>query len=158
MRLLALYASKYGCTEDCMKYLVSRLDCESEMVNLKNVGAVDLTSCDWVVIGGSVMAGRIQKEVRQFCARNLSELLSKKVALGLCCMAPTDAENYFKSNFPPELLAHAERTVKFGGEVRADRMGFLDKKITGLAAKLAPGDVRILYENIDSLASLINSK
>ena len=159
MKLLALYASKYGCTEDCVKYLLGKLDCESDMVNLKNGGAIDLASYDWVVIGGSVMAGRIQKEVRQFCAQNLSELLSKKVALGLCCMAPTDAENYFKNNFPPELLAHAERAVKFGGEVRADKMSFMDRKITGLAAKLASGgDAKILYENIDSLADLINSK
>ena len=73
-------------------------------------------------------------------------------------MAPMDAENYFKNNFPPELLSHAERTVKFGGEVRADKMSFMDRKITGLAAKLASGgDAKILYENIDSLADLINS-
>ena len=81
MKTIIMYSSKYGCTEDCVKALKSKLNGECRLVNLKNVGAIDFQQYDWVIIGGSIYVGKIQKEVRLFCERNLKELLTKNITL-----------------------------------------------------------------------------
>ena len=51
MKILILYASKYGCTEDCSNYLKDKLNQEVKTINLKDAGSVDLQQYDWVIIG-----------------------------------------------------------------------------------------------------------
>lgn len=158
MKTLVVYASKYGCTEDCAKYLKNKLNHESKIVNLKNLDITDLQQYDWIIIGGSIYVGKIQKEVKLFCEQNLQALLAKNIILFICCTTPEQADDFFKSNFPAQLLEHSTEAVNFGGELRQDKMGFLDKKITAMVAKLEPREVGILYENIDLLANSINAK
>lgn len=157
MKTVIIYSSKYGCTEDCAKTLKSRLNGESKLVNLKNAGAVEFQQYDWVIIGGSIYAGKIQKEVKRFCERNLNVLRTKNIALFMCCMSPEQINDLFKSNFPTKLVMHAAQTANFGGDLRQEKMGFLDKKIASLAAKARPMKTGILHESIDSLAALVNS-
>lgn len=158
MKTIIMYSSKYGCTEDCAKALRSKLNNDCKLVNLKNAGATDFQQYDWVIIGGSIYVGKIQKEVKLFCERNLKALLTKNFSLFMCCTTPAQVNDFFKSNFPAELLAHSIKTVNFGGELRQEKMGFLDRKLTALVAKTEPMKTGILYQNIDSLATLINSK
>lgn len=158
MKTIIIYSSKYGCTEDCVKILKSKLNCDSKLVNLKNMAAIDFQQYDWVIIGSSIYVGKIQKEVKLFCKRNLKALSTKNIALFLCCTTPEQANDYFKSNFPPELLTHAMQTVNFGGELRQVRMRFFDKTLTTMIAKVEPKKTGILCESIDSLAALVNSK
>ena len=42
MKTLALYASKYGCTDDCVKHLKNKLGHESIIINLKKGASADL--------------------------------------------------------------------------------------------------------------------
>jgi len=157
MKILVLYASKYGCTEDCAKYLKSKLIHETKIVNLKNHGMIDLQQYDWIIIGGSIYVGKIQKEVKHFCERNLQILLTKKVVLFMCCTTPEQVNDFFKSNFQSQLLKHAVETVNFGGELRQNKMGFFDKKITAMVSKSETKKIEILYKNIDVLANSINT-
>lgn len=64
---------------------------------------------------------------------------------------------FSKINFPAKLLAHAIKTVNFGGELRQEKMGFLDRKLTALVTKTEPMKTGIFYQNIDLLATLVNS-
>ena len=157
MKTIIMYSSKYGCTEDCVKALKSKLNGECRLVNLKNVGAIDFQQYDWVIIGGSIYVGKIQKEVRLFCERNLKELLTKNISSFMCCTTPEQVNDFFENNFPAKLLAHAIKTVNFGGELRQEKMGFLDRKLTALVTKTEPMKTGIFYQNIDLLATLVNS-
>lgn len=157
-KTLILYASKYGCTEDCAKYLGSKLNHPVETADLTNSTIADVQNYDWVVIGSPIYIGKIRKEVKLFCKRNLHQLLTKNVVLFLSCTTPEQAADFFKSNFPVELLAHARECTNFGGELRRQKMGFFDKKITDLVAKSEPKQIEVLYKNIDLLAALINAE
>ena len=57
MKTLILYATRHGCAEKCATKL-----------------------------GGSIHAGKIQKGVKDFCAKNLEVLKGKRLGLYLCCM------------------------------------------------------------------------
>lgn len=155
MKTLILFAGRYGCTRDCADYLKERLGPGTDMLDLKTMGETDLHPYDWIVIGGSIYVGKIQKEVKSFCTRNLKTLLTKKTALFICCTTPEEAENFFKHNFPSPLLEHAEETVNFGGDLRPEKMSFLDRKLAAAVSRLEPKKLGILYENIDGLAAVI---
>lgn len=155
MKTLILFAGKYGCTRDCAEYLMGRLGPGTDTMDLKSMGNADLEQYDWIVAGGSIYVGKLQKEVRAFCSRNLKTLLTKKTALFICCTAPEEADRFFKHNFPSPLLEHAVETVNFGGDLRPERMNFLDKKIAAAVSRLEPKKLGILYENIDGLAARI---
>lgn len=157
MKTIIIYSSKYGCTEDCAKALKNKLNGDCKLVNLKKAGAADFQQYDWAIIGGSIYVGKIQKEVKLFCERNLKELLTKNIALFMCCTTPDQVNDFFKSNFSSKLLAHAIKTVNFGGDLRQEKMGFLDRKLTALVTKTEPMKTGILYQNIDLLAALVNS-
>lgn len=157
MKTIILYSSKYGSTEDCAKALKSKLEGESELVNLKNARRTDFQQYDWVIIGGSIYAGKIQKEVKKFCEGNIESLLTKNIAVFMCCITAEQVNDFFIRNFPAELLAHAAQTVNFGGELRQEKMGFLFRKLTVMIEKSGPVKSGILSENIDSLAVLVNS-
>lgn len=158
MKILILYASKYGCTEDCSNYLKDKLNQEVKTINLKDAGSVDLQQYDWVIIGGSIYIGKIQKEVKVFCEQNLQSLLTKNIILFMCCTTPDQESGFFIKNFPASLRKHAEKTVNMGGELRQHKMGFFDKKITAMVSKLEPKKNEILYKNIDGLADFLNKK
>lgn len=49
------------------------------------------------------------------------------------------------------------KTVNFGGELRQEKIGFWDRKITALVRNAGPMKTGILHENIDSSAALVNS-
>lgn len=157
MKTLVLYASKYGCTEDCVHYLKDKINHPVKVANLKNLGTIDLNQYDCIIIGGSIYVGKLQKEVQVFCKKHLPLLLTKNIALFMCCTTPEQTDDFFKHNFPAKLQKHAKTTVNFGGELRENKMGFFDKKISAMVSKHNPKKPEILYINIDQLAMTINS-
>ncbi len=158
MKTLVLYSSKYGCTEDCAKYLKGKLNHETKIVNLKNVQGIDLQQYDFIIIGGSIYAGNIRKEVKLFCEQSLQALLTKKLALFICCTTPQQSDNFFKGNFPEKLLNHSTQNINFGGDIRPDKMGFFAKLIVAIVSKSQPKKAEILYSNIDYLAKSVNAE
>ncbi|WP_461737277.1 flavodoxin domain-containing protein [Enterococcus sp. LJL120] len=157
MKTLIVYGSKYGCTEDCAQTLKDQVKGASTLVNLKTNQAVDLEQFDQIIIGSPIYVGKIRKEVKHFCEVHLASLLKKKVSLFICCTTPAEVDAFFASNYPPELLAHATKTYNFGGELRQERMGFLDKKLTALIAKTEPKETGLLPGNLTELATFLNA-
>ncbi len=76
-KYLIAYASRYGTVERAMAIIRDSLG-EATTCNLKKQSCPDLNNFDWIIIGGSIYAGRIQKEVKKFCQKNLSLLRQKK--------------------------------------------------------------------------------
>ena len=87
MKTAIVYATKYGCTKECAEILKTYLHGEVNILSAK-ADKINLSQYDAVFIGGSVYMGKIQKEITQFCKRNLKQLLHTKIGLFVCCYTP----------------------------------------------------------------------
>ena len=156
MKTLIVYTSKYGCTADCADYLKGKL---SGDVTLADIGKSNnipvLEEYDSILIGGSIYVGKVSKKLRMFCEDNLDVLSKKNLGIYLCCASIDQADEFFSSNFPPELLSTAKATKVFGGEIRLNGMSFFDKLIVKAIKKATKGDFgnfKVLSEQIDEFA------
>lgn len=159
MKILIAYASKYGCTEKCAKALSKKLSGNVDFLDLRrSKNAVDLSMYDGVIIGGSIYMGRIQKQVSEFCDRNLNELTNKRVGLFICCMAEGKvAQQELGNVFPQRLLDGAIAKEYFGGEFVFKKMNPMYRLIVKKMAQV-DGDVsNILEENIDRFVQFMNN-
>jgi len=158
MNTLIIYATKYGCTEKCAEILSGKLSGKVDLCNLKTKKVPDLSQYDKVIFGGSVYMGKIQKEVSEFCSRNLNVLKDKKVGLFICAMREGDtAETELNTSFPEELLAKATAKESFGGEFILKKMSFMDRLIVKKVSKIDKDTSNILEENINRFAQLMNN-
>lgn len=157
-KILIAYASKHGCAEECAKSLAAKLDGEATILNLKAKSLADLESFDKIVIGGSIYAGRIQKEVRDFCVKNESILKEKKLGLFICGTSEGDtAINQVEASFPAALLSSALTKESFGGKITLSKMNFLEKKIIKAVAKIDTDMSNLSEETIDRFAKTLNN-
>ena len=157
MKTLIAYASKYGCTEKCGNLLGEKLKGEFDLHNLKTGESIDFSKYEKVIIGGSIYMGKIQKEVTEFCSKNLVTLKNKKLGLFICNMREGDlAQTELESSFPQELQDLAISKEYLGGEFKISKMNFMDRLITKKIAKVDKDKSDILYENIDRFVRNFN--
>ena len=157
MKTLIVYATKYGCTEKCASMLAKKLTGEVELLNLNSGKAQEIGKYDKVIIGGSIYIGKIQKEVSEFCEKNLTELKNKKIGLFICGMQEGEAiESEIKAGYPESLLTIATAKACFGGEFILSNMKFLDKLIVKNITKTNKDVSKIYEENINSFAEQMN--
>lgn len=169
LNTLVVYASKHGAAEKCAAMLSEKLTGRVDLHNLKAGSVPELTQYERVIIGGSIYAGRIQKEVSEFCSQNLNALKNKKLGFFISCLFKNSAEVQLNSAFPQELLSRAAARESFGGEMRFSDMSFAEKTITKMVSKmiaksdpsLAAMDMKkdlsmISEETIDRFAQMMN--
>lgn len=146
MSTLIVYASKHGAAERCARSLSEKLTGKVDVFNIAGGKMPELNGYDKVIIGGSIYAGRIQKEVSEFCTKNISVLKGKKIGLFICCMIEKNTEMQLSSNFPQELLRIASVKESLGFEFDYKKLGFLEKTMTKMISKMAPKDDQSLPE------------
>jgi menaquinone-dependent protoporphyrinogen oxidase len=76
MSTLIIYASKHGSAEKCASELSKKLSGKVDLCNLKNGKMPELSQYTKVIIGGSIYVGKVQKEVSEFCLKNLDLFFS----------------------------------------------------------------------------------
>jgi menaquinone-dependent protoporphyrinogen oxidase len=169
LNTLIVYATKHGSAKECAETLTKGLSGKVDVYNLKENGALDLSKYDKVIIGGSIYAGTMHKEIKDFCTKNLDELKNKKLGFFICCMNKKEAEKQLNNAFPQELLDIASVKKSFGGQFKFKEMNFLEKLITKMVSKaLAKEDPSLAVdtkkdismlsqENISEFVSLMNS-
>lgn len=135
MNTLIIYASKHGTAEKCARELSAKLTGKVDICNIKGGNIPELSQYERVIIGGSIYAGRIQKEVSDFCTNNLNILKQKKVGLYLCCINKKEAETQIKNVYPKELIDTASAVENFGGEFKFKEMNFMERAITKMVSK-----------------------
>lgn len=130
MKYLIVYKSRHGTTRKVVQQLVEGLaPAEVTTVDLGEQRAPDLNLFDAIIIGGSIHAGQIQKDITKFCRENRSFLLAKPLGVFICFMNKKDGETELRNAYPFELLQHATANGLFGGELLFDKMNFLEKLI-----------------------------
>ncbi|MDI6871414.1 MAG: flavodoxin domain-containing protein [Bacillota bacterium] len=132
MRTLIAYSTEHGATRDYAEALARELSGEVVLVNLRENPSPDASSFGQVVIGSAIYAGQAQKEVRDFCARNLDALRPKRLGLFICCWFQDQAERQLQAAFPPELLDSAVIKSALGGRINLGELSFFER----LAAKV----------------------
>ena len=158
MKTLIIYASKHGCTEKCSNLLKGKLNGEVKIVDIKKDNVPEIALFDKIIIGGSIYMGRIQKELNEFCLKNISTLKNKKLGFFICCMKENDiAETQISNSFPEELLINAITRGYFGGEFIFKKMNFLERLIVKKVSKINKDTSTLSKENIIKFAQSINN-
>lgn len=157
MNTLIVYASKYGCTEKCVELLSKELTGKVDIINLKKVSGIDISKYEKIIIGGSIYIGKIQKEVTEFCSKNLDKLKEKRIGIFICGMQEGEAVNTeINQNFNTELIKIADAKEHFGGEFILDKMNFMEKIIVKKVSKVTSNKSNILENNIHIFAQVMN--
>jgi len=128
MKTLIIYATKYGCTQECAELLKKYMQGEVMVTSALNC-KYNLNEFDQIVIGGSVYMGKIRKDFTRFCQQNKKILLRKKLGLFACCYTPNDTEGFFETIFPQDLLHHAAYVTTVGGRMDYEKMNFAYRKL-----------------------------
>ncbi len=137
MKTAIVYATTHGCTEACSQKLAARLTGQVDLFSLKDKKPIDLSHYDRVLIGGSIHAGKIQGQVRRFCADRMPALLEKRTGLFICCMEKGEkAMKQLEQVFPTELRNHASALGLFGGAFNFEKMNFIQKAVIRKIAKI----------------------
>lgn len=157
MSTLIVYGTKHGTAESCAKELCKMLLEKAELQNLKLNSNIDISKYDKVIIGGSIYAGRIQKEVSAFCTKNIDLLKEKKLGFFICCMNENEGEKQINTVFPKELLQNAIVTDSFGGAFEFNKMNFFERFIVKKISKVDKDKNAILMDNIKKFATAMNA-
>ena len=156
MKTLIAYATNQGTTEKVALKIAEGLEGETTLVNLKKDKNPAFAEFDRIVIGGSIHAGGIQKEVKEFATKNLSSLLTKKTGLFICCMEEENPEKYLEQFFPAELRDAALATVCPGGEFLFEKMNFIERAIIKKMAKTDQNVSKIDNEKIKEFVAKLS--
>lgn len=126
MKTLILYTTKHGTTTKCAELLAKKFPGQVDVMKLSD-NHPELTGYDTVILGGSIYAGKIQKDMKAFCSSYIDTLKRKRLGLFICCMSAAQADDELKASFPAELVAHATATARLGGGFKFKEIGFFEK-------------------------------
>ena len=149
MKTLIVYASKHGCAKKAAEKLGEAFGDGAEVNDIRSITKIDIADFDRIIIGGSIHAGRIQKDVRNFIQNNLAQLLEKQIGLYICCMEEGErADKEFTNVFPKQLIDHAVARGFFGGEFKFEKMKFIERFIVKKIAKVTESVTNFKEDNI----------
>lgn len=153
MEALILYATRYGCTQKCANQLAQKLGEGAEVINLAAKKVIDLSPYPLVILGGSITAGKINKEITGFVNKNLDQLLAKKIGLFLCCLEQGEkAEKQMEEGFGAPLTQHAEAKGFLGGEIDLNKLNFVFRGIIKKMLKTDQNVSSLSPEKLDNFA------
>jgi len=158
MKTLILYASRHGCAEKCARKLAELLGGEVAVADFESSDRTALADTETMILGGSIHAGKIQKEVKRYIEKNLAALKGKRLGLFLCCMEEGQkAEEQFRNAFPPELVQAAKAKGLFGGEFNFERMTWWERAIIRKIAKIDASVSKIREDRISEFVEAMKA-
>ena len=154
MKTAIIFRSKHGTTETVSRTMAQKLSTdEVTLIDLKEYPKPNLQEFERIIVGGSIHAGAIQKQVKNFCKAHLEDLQKKELGLFICCMDRELQEKEFEDSFPEELKTYAKATGIMGGEFVFERMNFLERFIVKKISKKDHSVSEINHKAIDSFVS-----
>ncbi|SIQ09081.1 menaquinone-dependent protoporphyrinogen oxidase [Alkalispirochaeta americana] len=153
MKTLIVYATRYGATEKASRTLARQLHGDITLVNLVREDAPNPGTYDQVLIGGSIYAGSIQKEVRQFCTAHQEQLLCQTIGLFVCCREEHTAREQLETSLGVDLVAHATSTGSFGYEFDFSSMNIFFRLVIRILAKTKESQFNLREEKIKEFAA-----
>lgn len=157
LKTLIVYCSNHGFSEKCANILKEKLGDNTDLANLKSKKVEGMDEYDTIIIGGSIHAGKIQKQLKQFLSQNENFLMSKKIGLYLCCADHEKYDAYFESEIPQSILNNAFIKVHLGHAYYMDKLNFMFKAMIKKFANIEESQEKIRYDQMDLLLDKINS-
>ncbi len=155
MKTAIIYATSHGTTGKVARQIGEKIGLDSTtIINLKETKNVDLSEVENVIIGGSIHAGMVQGVVKEFCKKNMLDLLQKRVALFICAMNKPEYETELKNAFPELVYQHAIHKSVVGGEFNFDKMNFIEKMIVRKVSGVNESVSKLDGPAIDEIANL----
>lgn len=133
MKTAIIYGTKHGGTIECVKKIKAGLSNEVVVYAIKDNPIIILNDFDTVVIGGSIHAGGLQREIKSFCKEHEAELLTKNVGLFICSGMQEPTE--FEKNFSPELLKGCKIHYNLGYKNNVQNFNFIERTMMKLVPK-----------------------
>jgi menaquinone-dependent protoporphyrinogen oxidase len=158
MKTLIVYATRHGCTGNAAFSLKDKLVGTVQVADIKIDDVPDLQEFDTVIVGGSIHAGQIQKEIKRFLSYWRAQLTQKRLGLFLCCMYEGEqAKTQFEQAYSKELRDHATTTGLFGGEFDFEKMSAFEQAIIKKVANVEKSITKINKSAIDEFAKNISN-
>ncbi|MFH1074465.1 MAG: flavodoxin domain-containing protein [Candidatus Firestonebacteria bacterium] len=152
MSTVILYSTRHGATKKCAELLKFKIF-GSEIVDIKEQPGFDISSYDAVILGGSVQAGMVKRELKRFCEENRKLLFQKKLGLYICCMYEGEkAQQQIQMNFPAELCNNAVAVDYFGGIFDFTTLNFFERFIVKMVAGVKESQFNIKEDRITKFA------
>jgi menaquinone-dependent protoporphyrinogen oxidase len=153
MKTLILYASKYGAACGIARRIANKID-GAVTHDLKQKNFLEIADFDCVIIGGSVYAGMVRKEVKTFIAQNAGAFRGKKIGLFLSGMDTDESKQKacFDANFPADFLQTVKAKGFLGGIFDPKKAGALERFIFKLVTKRSEYTDNINNERISLFA------
>ena len=97
MRLLIIYGSKTGTTEECANKIKAALETRQEIqnidiYNLAKRPKISLDDYETIIIGSPIYMGQIRNSVKTFLGYNIEKLMQKNLHFFVCGLALGDEE------------------------------------------------------------------
>lgn len=157
MKTLIVYSSKHGFAEECVEYIKDKLKSEVSVVNVNENQTINLNDYDWIIMGGSAYMAKMNKNLKRFAVQNTNTLITKNLALFVCCMTPNESEKYIQECFPKKIYKSTKFRANFGGKLNKKKLNFFERNITKMVAKQEDKEEKTFYQNMDTLVELVNS-
>ncbi len=152
MKILVVYATKTGCTEDYARRIGATLrDAGGDVRVIPVESAPPARGFDAVVVGSGVRAGKWHKPATDWVVANAAALSKMPVALFTCCLTMKDGRAKASEvlGYTAPMLKATGLTPRdiglFAGWFEPGKFGFLEKTILK-AMKTPQGDFRDLAQ------------
>lgn len=152
MKTVIYYATKHGAAEEIAGRLARALG-EAETVNLAGQEIPPPEEADRVIVGGSVYAGMLRKEMREFLARNRETLAGKPLGLYLSGMSEEACNAAVEKAAPADWIAAAKARDWLGGIVDPAKLSFVERTILRLATGKCKAVSTVDQARIDAFAA-----
>ena len=127
MKTLILFSSKHG-TAKLIAEKIGDIIGDVTIVNVKT-GNPNLSEYDTIIMGSSIYAGSIGKEMKDFVTKHEDLLTTKKIGFFLSGLAGEGGPKYFRNNFPTDLLSYSTMNSFMGGSFDPSKANFFERLI-----------------------------
>ncbi len=154
MKTGIFYATNHGSTKKVAEIIKEQMGTENvDLINLKESKNPQIDDYNTIIIGGSIHAGKVQKQIKSFYNKNLDTLKNKKVGLYLCCMMEEKSKEQFDNAFSKDIQDISVSNKIIGGEFDFEKMNFIEKAIIKKVAKVDKSVSTINNNKITELVS-----
>jgi menaquinone-dependent protoporphyrinogen oxidase len=131
LKVIVLYDSKRGSTEECALRLSHDLNCDAKKVRVKiDMKDYDLDNYDHIIIGTPLYMGRPLKSISHFVKQKHDLLKNKSVSFFICGIGdPDEMIESFKNHLHSDIVESSTIIKHFGGELHPDKANFIMKSI-----------------------------
>jgi len=148
MKTLILYATKHGATADIAQHIADEIG-NATLHNLSNGQPPPLQGFDRIVLGSSIYAGAIRKELKRILAKIPAN--TKIQGIFLSCFEEND--EYFTKNFPSHILENTRTKAFLGGVFDPSKAGGIERAVVKAVMKRTEYISSISNEKIKAFVS-----